>query len=60
MLILTRRPGEVVNIGHDVTVKVLGFHGGQVKLGFEAPKDVEIHREEVYERIKKEREESGA
>jgi carbon storage regulator len=52
MLILSRRPGESVKIGDEVTVKVLGIRGVQVRLGFEAPQDVAVHREEVYLRLK--------
>ena len=52
MLILTRRLNETVMIGDEVTVTVLGIKGGQVRLGISAPKDVAVHREEVYERIK--------
>jgi carbon storage regulator len=52
MLILTRRVGETLKIGDNITVAVLGLHGGQVRLGIGAPKDVEVHREEVFERIK--------
>jgi len=51
MLILSRRLGESVKIGDDVTVTVLGVKGGQVRLGFTAPPNVAVHREEVYERI---------
>jgi carbon storage regulator len=51
MLILTRRIGESVKIGDEVTVTVLGVKGGQVRLGFSAPPNVAVHREEVYERI---------
>jgi carbon storage regulator len=51
MLILTRRPGESVKIGDKVTIRVLGVKGGQVRLGFSAPAEVAVHREEVYERI---------
>jgi carbon storage regulator len=51
MLILTRRPGESVKIGDDVTVSILGIKGNQVRIGFNAPKDISIHREEIYERI---------
>jgi carbon storage regulator len=51
MLILTRRLGESVKIGDRVTVTVLGVKGGHVRLGFTAPKDVAVHREEIYERI---------
>jgi len=54
MLILTRRPGESVKIGDNVTVTVLGVKGGQVRLGFSAPANVAVHREEVYERIQAE------
>ena len=51
MLILTRRMGESVKIGDEVTVTVLGVKGLQVRLGFAAPRDVAVHREEVYERV---------
>lgn len=54
MLILTRRVGETVMIGHEVTVTVLGVKGNQVRIGVSAPKDVAVHREEIYERIKRE------
>ena len=54
MLILSRRLGEAVKIGDDVTVTVLGVKGGQVRLGFTAPPNVVVHREEVYERIQAE------
>lgn len=59
MLILTRRVGETVMIGHDVTVTVLGVKGNQVRVGVNAPKSTEVHREEIYERIKRERTEAG-
>ena len=55
MLILTRRVGETVMIGKEVTVTVLGVKGNQVRLGINAPKDVAVHREEIFERIKKEK-----
>ena len=55
MLILTRRAGEMIMIGDAVMVKVLGIRGGQVKIGIEAPAEVPIHRQEIYERIKVER-----
>ena len=55
MLILTRRPGESVKIGDDITVTVLGVRGNQLRLGFTAPQNVTVHREEVYERIQSER-----
>ena len=54
MLILTRRVGETVMIGNDVTVTVLGVKGNQVRVGINAPKDVPVHREEIYERIQRE------
>jgi len=54
MLILTRRVGETVMIGNDVTVTILGVKGNQVRVGINAPKDVAVHREEIYERIKRE------
>ncbi len=59
MLILTRRVGETLIIGDEVSVTVLGVRGSQVRLGVNAPKDVSVHREEIYERIKKEREGKG-
>jgi len=52
MLILTRRVGESVVIGEDVTVTVLGVKGNQVRIGINAPKTVSVHREEIFERIK--------
>lgn len=55
MLILTRRIGESVKIGDDVTFTVLGVKGSQVRLGIDAPKDVSVHREEIYERIQQEK-----
>jgi carbon storage regulator len=54
MLILTRRVGETVMIGDEVTVTVLGVKGNQVRIGVNAPKNVAVHREEIYDRIKKE------
>ena len=54
MLILTRRVGETVMIGDEVTVTVLGVKGNQVRVGVNAPKNVAVHREEIYERIQRE------
>jgi carbon storage regulator len=53
MLILTRRVGETLMIGDEVTVTVLGVKGSQVRLGITAPKDVGVHREEIYQKIGK-------
>ena len=54
MLILTRRVGETLMIGDEVTVTVLGVKGNQVRIGVNAPKHVSVHREEIYERIRQE------
>lgn len=59
MLILTRRVGETLMVGDEVTVTVLGVKGNQVRIGVNAPKEVAVHREEIYERIKKEEESVG-
>lgn len=55
MLILTRRVGETLMVGDDVTVTVLGVKGNQVRIGVNAPKDVSVHREEIYQRIQREK-----
>jgi carbon storage regulator len=60
MLILTRRVGETLMIGDEVTVTVLGVKGNQVRIGVNAPRDVAVHREEIYERIKREQEMQAA
>ncbi|RMF60353.1 MAG: carbon storage regulator [Calditrichaeota bacterium] len=54
MLVLTRRLGEAINIGDDIKVTIVEIDGKQVKLGIEAPRDIMVFREEVYERIKQE------
>lgn len=58
MLILTRRVGERLMIGDDIQVTVLGVKGNQVRIGVHAPADVSVHREEIYERVRAERESS--
>jgi carbon storage regulator len=52
MLILTRRVGESLMVGEEITVTVLGVKGNQVRIGIDAPKDVAVHREEIFQRIK--------
>ena len=59
MLILTRRVGETLMIGEDVTVTVLGVKGNQVRIGVNAPREVAVHREEIFERIRREHADGG-
>ena len=54
MLILTRRTGEAIMVGEEVTITVLGVKGGQVRIGIDAPGEIAVHREEIFERIKAE------
>ncbi len=60
MLILTRRAGETLMIGDNVSITVLGVKGNQVRIGVNAPKDVSVHREEIYQRIQREKTHHGA
>ncbi|TDQ58132.1 carbon storage regulator CsrA [Mesocricetibacter intestinalis] len=59
MLILTRKVGESLLVGDDISITILNVRGNQVKIGVNAPKDVSVHREEIYQRIKQAAEEDG-
>ena len=59
MLILTRKSGESLMIGEDISVTVLGVKGNQVRIGINAPKDIAVHREEIFDKIQEDTEESG-
>ena len=56
MLILTRNVGQTIKIGDDITISALGVQGNQVRIGIEAPREVSVHREEIYNRIEAEKE----
>ena len=58
MLILTRKSGESLMIGEDISVTVLGVKGNQVRIGINAPKDIAVHREEIFDKIQEDTEES--
>tara|TARA_Y100001970_G_scaffold104695_1_gene131064 strand:- start:548 stop:730 length:183 start_codon:yes stop_codon:yes gene_type:complete len=60
MLILTRKSGESLVIGEDISVTVLGVKGNQVRIGINAPKDISVHREEVFDKIKDKSEENNS
>ena len=60
MLILTRRVGEALMVGDETKIVVLGVKGSQIRLGINAPKDVKVHREEIYEKINEESSETAA
>lgn len=54
MLVLTRRPGESIIVGHNIVVTVIEIKGGQVRIGIDAPREIEVYREEIYEQVRQE------
>ena len=54
MLVLTRRPGESIVVGEDIVVTVIEIKGGQVRIGIDAPRSIEVYREEIYEQVRQE------
>ena len=54
MLVLTRRPGESIVVGQDIVVTVIEIKGGQVRIGIDAPRDIDVYREEIYEQVRQE------
>jgi carbon storage regulator len=54
MLVLTRRPGESIIVGQDIVITVIEIKGGQVRIGIDAPREVQVHREEIYEQVRQE------
>lgn len=52
MLVLSRQPNESIIIGDNIQIKIIGVRGGQVRIGIEAPKDIQVHREEIYQKVK--------
>ncbi|BFM48431.1 carbon storage regulator CsrA [Marinomonas sp. THO17] len=60
MLVVTRRPGETINIGDDIQVTVLGVQGNHIRIGVKAPRQISVHRHEIYKRIQESRNETTA
>ncbi len=54
MLVLSRKINESIHIGNNIVVRILGMNGGQIRVGIEAPRDISVHREEIYHKIQKE------